>query len=294
MRTKIGLFAAFALLLPAVASAFGINGSPAGLFNLFSGPGYLAVGGILSFVMENMDWPGLVWSVLKMMALSFVLALIVLFCCRKTRIFKRRNKVWDKLTYLYYILIPVVMLVASVGISAPAHVGTMAENLIAQGLVPVVDSAMNKTVQSLPPGAQEALQESPELFFKKAMQGVLNEEATTPAGNFVQQGAVSVWQAIGEISQDWLAGLAASIVADRLGINSDTFKAGVKVIYKNDLLKSVSGLGTVLGAMATHKIWSMIRSVQLMLLLIPVGLLLIPVLDVFIARRLEKRADRQV
>jgi hypothetical protein len=292
MRYEICLLAVLALAIPATASAATFSSLPDGFFEAGVHAG---LGGVLTFVLENMDWMALIWSVTKMAALSFVLSVIILFYCLRRRVFKRANTVWDKLTGLYYVLIPVVMLVASVGISVPAHVGTMAENLIVQGLVPILDGAMYKTVENLPENANVFLKTSPEEYFNKAMMGVLKEETASPSGNLVQRGALHAWEAIGAVSQSWLASLAATILTNRLahaiGTDSDMLKTGIKAFYKEGILHSASGLGMVVGQMVVSKIKSMIHSVQLLLLLIPGALLLIPVLDTFIARRLEKRKE---
>lgn len=286
MNTKTFSFAALLVWMPVTAWAIALDWS----FDTVS-LGDMSVFAILGAVLEDMNWLALIWSVVKMAALFMLIAIVVMVICRKKRFFKRQNPTWDKVTYLYYVLIPLAMLTASLAISVPGHFERMSENIIQQGIVPVIDLAVHSTVDSLPDDLRQDLAgTSPEVYLKKEFFSFFEQQ--DPNSLFYR-----AWNSVGTKVKDWLVGIAVEILIEKsldsvgkpLGLSGADLKAGVKALYKGDPLTQANGIGSFIGGVLVHKIKSMIFKIKLLLLLAPVGVLLIPVVDTLIARRLERR-----
>jgi hypothetical protein len=293
MNTKTLSFAALLVWLPVTAWAVVVDMS---FFEKLLGGDMSSLGDISGFailgaVLKDMNWLALVWSVTKMAALFMLITIVILVICRKKRFFKRQNPVWDKITYLYYLLIPLAMLTASLAISVPGHFKRISENIVQQGIVPVIDLAVHSAVGELPDDVRDSLSgTSLEDYLKKDVFSFFEQQ--DPNSLFYR-----TWNSVDTRIKDWLAGKLVSMLMKKaldsigkpLGFSGADLKAGVETLYKEDPLTQAKGLGAVIGNILLHKVNGMIFKVQLMLLLAPVGVLLIPVLDTLIARRLEKR-----
>ena len=286
MNTKTFSFAALLVWMPVTAWAIALDWS----FDTVS-LGDMSVFAILGAVLEDMNWLALIWSVVKMAALFMLIAIVMMVICRKKRFFKRQNPMWDKVTYLYYLLIPLAMLTASLAISVPGHFERMSENIIQQGIVPVIDLAVHSAVDELPDDLRQDLSGiSPEAYLKKEVFSFFEQQ--DPNSLFYR-----AWNSVGAKVKDWMAGMVVSMLMKKvldsvgkpLGFSGTDLKAGVKALYKEDPLTQAKGLGSFVGGVLLHKINGMIFKVKLLLLLAPVGVLLIPALDTFIARKLERR-----
>jgi hypothetical protein len=295
MNTKTFSFAALLVWLPVTACAAVVDTS---FFNkLFGGDlgipslGDMSGFAILGAVLQDMNWLALIWSVTKMAALFMLITIVILVFCRKKRFFKRQNPVWNKITYLYYLLIPLAMLTASLAISVPGHFERMSENIVQNGIVPVIDLAVHSAVDELPDDVRNDLSgTSLEDYLKKDVFSFFEQQDSNSL-------FYRAWNSVNAKVKDWLAGKLVSMLMEKalasvgkpLGFSGADLRAGVEALYKEDPLTQARGLGVFVGNILLHKVKGMIFKAQLLLLLAPLGVLLIPVLDTFIARRLERR-----
>ncbi|MDR3177893.1 MAG: hypothetical protein LBT96_02805, partial [Campylobacteraceae bacterium] len=58
----------------------------------------------------------------KYLLAFFVVGIIVLIFCKKLKLFKRQNKILDKLTYLNYLYIPTIFIAFSITYASAAYV----------------------------------------------------------------------------------------------------------------------------------------------------------------------------
>ncbi|MDR2092393.1 MAG: hypothetical protein LBP58_03610 [Azoarcus sp.] len=259
--------------------------------------------GVLKFVVSNIDIMGLIWATLKYAALFFIISLPVLFCCRKYRWFKRQNPIWDKLTYLYYLCIPIVFVAFGAVYGALSSAEQQASSLVKNELSPAVNQFLLGTLHDAPLEFYDLLANAtPEdgvLILRKRIEDnlgkVFDSEGAAITGAIADK-TRAFWQKLPTGAITFIVGVCADVIYWKLagvtGTSRDDVKHGVKAIQKESFLNLIMQGGDLFGSYAAKKVAAMIANYRFLATLICVAILLVPVADILIARLLRKTRAR--
>ncbi|MDR2092570.1 MAG: hypothetical protein LBP58_04550 [Azoarcus sp.] len=264
----------------------------------------IALGVALEFVASIIDVMALVWATLKCAGLFFIVSLLVLFCCRKYRWFKRQNSIWDKFTYLYYLYIPVLFVAFGAVYGASSNAEQQVSSLIKNELSPAVNQFLIGTLRDTPPEFYDLLANAtPEdgvLILRKKIEDrlgeVLNDERAVVAGEVADK-ASGFWQKLPKGATTFVVDACVDIVygkvADVIGLNRDEVKRGVKSIRKESFLDLMIQGGDLFGDYAAMKVAKVIASYRFFAMLVLILALFVPVSDFLLARSLKKTGARR-
>ncbi|MDR0716185.1 MAG: hypothetical protein LBF50_02050 [Azoarcus sp.] len=244
---------------------------------------------VLKFIMSNIDIMGLIQATLKHVVLFFVASLPVLFCCRKYRWFKRRNPIWDKFTYLYYLYIPIVFMALGAVYGASSNVGQQASSLIRNELAPPVNRLLAGALRDLPVKYHDMLAGSTPEDVLQILRKMIGESLDNVFSNEGTDGASAFWQKLPESTRTFVVDICVDIMrgklADITGLSRGNVKRGLDAIQKESFLNLIGQGGDLFGDYAAAKIAAMIASYRFFAMLALALTLCVPVADVLLARR---------
>ncbi|MCL2162573.1 MAG: hypothetical protein FWH56_12000 [Betaproteobacteria bacterium] len=225
------------------------------------------------------------FTMLKYAALGFVLSLVLVIVCLKFKLFQRQNKYWNIFAKLHYFFIPIVFIGAGLAFGFLQYYKNINDDLINTILQPVKQTAVNH-LQSLPPETRDHFSSTtPKKAIQNAIQFVTDPESENTKG---------VINRIPSFIREWLLSAAVTEmiiyelnkeIASFTGIEKESinklWQQNVIDIFKSDFLNNL------LSQRINEQIISLQKTLGYILLL----LMLIPVTDILIAKRLKKRSS---
>jgi hypothetical protein len=251
---------------------------------------------VLKFVTSNVDIVGLILAAVKYAVLFFIISLVVLFYCRKCHWFKRQNSIWDKMTCLYYLYIPVVFVAFGAVYGASSNAEQQASSLIKNELSPVINQFLIGTLRDTPPEVYDLLANAtPEdamLILRKMIRDSLGDVFNSEEFDNMK----AFWQKLPKAGDAFIVDVCANIIYGKVagiaGVSRDDVKRGARSIHKENFLNIIVKGGDLFSNYAAMKVSKMISGYRFFAMLILIPALSVPVVDFLIARFLKKRRAR--
>ncbi|MDR1163205.1 MAG: hypothetical protein LBM17_05120 [Candidatus Accumulibacter sp.] len=244
--------------------------------------------GVAHYLSSSLNPKDLFFSSFKYACLFFLLALLVLYFCKKFGCFKRENPLWDKLTYLYYLYIPVVLVAFGAVYGALSSGETQAVATIRNNIAPSANRFLIKAIGDFLPEANKLLgSTTPE----QAAQ-VLRDHFEKGIDNSIRSGVGNlnaVWEKLPDSARSFVVDICVAVLVDKLaeyaGTNRGEVMQGWNIVKRAPFLDLIHKGGDLFGDYAAKKVGSVIRTYRIVAEVFLFLALLVPVADVMIARR---------
>jgi len=224
------------------------------------------------------------FTMLKYAALGFVLSLALIIVCLKFKLFQRQNKYWNIFTKLYYFFIPIVCISVGIAYGFLQYGKDINDGLVNSALQPVKREIVD-SLKSLPHETRDQLSS---VTLRKVVQNAIEFKAEDTTGNRkgvikIMPKFVSEWLLNAAVTEMVISKLNAKI-ADATGLD----KESINKLWQQNMIEVFESdfLNNLLSQHINGQIISLQKTLQYILLL----LLLIPTIDILIAKRLKKRA----
>ena len=226
------------------------------------------------------------FTMLKYAALGFVLSLVLVIVCLKFKLFQRQNKYWNIFAKLYYFFIPIVFLGAGLAFGFLQYSKDINDGVINSVLQPIKLEIVG-SLKSLPPETREQLSSA---TLRNVIQSVIEPKSEDTTSANIRKGVidrmpkfVSEWLLNAVVTEMIISKLNEKI-ADSTGLDKESinklWQQNVIEIFESDFLNNL------LSQRINEQIITLQKTLGVILLL----LMLIPVTDILIAKRLKKRS----
>jgi hypothetical protein len=225
---------------------------------------------------------GMFWFVAKYTLLFFVLSLVLLVVCKKWRLFKRKYRIWDILTSVYYIYIPVVFVGFAMFYSLAGYVR--------QETLALIDRA----AQPISSYVALYLEKVPVVQYKNLSVPTLKNQLVAfldKGHGELAQNAPAVFKSLPEPVKFWLMESFASVIIEKTNAKvagmAGVDEIALAKIWEQEVLSLVKS--SRITAFLSEKVENVIGGYQRLLVWILFFLLLLPATETVFAKWVERR-----
>jgi hypothetical protein len=246
----------------------------------------MSVAGLSADYLNLMD---LLWSITKFTALGFLASLVIVIVCVKTRCFRRKNRIWNIFSKFYYLCIPFAFMGAGMGLGTLSYMEIVSQKAVDALLLPVKQELL-VSLQALPPEVREKLSlvDARAQVKKEIIQLFQNSTEKDRLVRFVNAMPASVQELVFEKLTNVVAEKIAESVNEKLAGMGVLEREILKQLWNRDIVDVING--NLLNEFVGQKAREFINGYKKMILYLLSFLLLIPAIDILIAKFLESRA----
>jgi len=242
---------------------------------------------------EYFDLLAILWAVAKFAFLGFTLALVVIVICIKFKLFRRQNKFWNIAAKLYFLYIPVVFIGVGVGFGLMQYIKENNVKYVAVFTQPIKQTAVNY-LQDKPPGYLTSV--AVNTVFLALVPRILanadisfkGQKARESFKNFINKYYTPI---IGEMSSILVSKASDSLNKEISKATNLNEKELIK-LKDQTVIELISG--DLLDNIISQQINKVINGYQKSLLFLLLLFMLVPTVDILIAKVLKKRSNEGV